>query len=139
MRWLVLFLSCLPVTAFAQVAAEEITVIEPMSPSYLIKLTGGLILVVAVIFFLAWLVKRLNLAQHSQNGLLRIVAGLAVGTKDRIVLLQVGEEQILLGLSPGRIEKLHTLSDPISIEGNTSSTTPFAEKLNKLLSKDRAQ
>ncbi len=138
MRWLVLSLSCLPGAVFGQSTAEKITVIEPMSPSYLIKLTGGLILVVAVIFFLAWLVKRLNLAQHSQNGLLRIVAGLAVGTKDRIVLLQVGEEQILLGLSPGRIEKLHTLSDPIVIDDNTHLTTPFAQKLNKLMSKDKA-
>lgn len=139
MRWLVLFLSCLPLTVLAQSAAEEMTVIEPLSPSYLIKLTGGLILVVAVIFILAWLVKRLNLTQHSQNGLLRIVAGLAVGTKDRIVLLQVGEEQILLGLSPGRIEKLHTLSDPIIVEDNPHSTTPFAQKLNKLMSKGEAK
>lgn len=139
MRWLVLFLSCLPLTVLAQATVEEMTVIEPMSTSYLIKLTGGLILVVAVIFILAWLVKRLNLTQHSQNGLLRIVAGLAVGTKDRIVLLQVGEEQILLGLSPGRIEKLHTLSDPIIIEDNTHATTPFAEKLNKLMSKGEAK
>ncbi len=139
MRGLVLFLCCLPLAVFAQSATEDVTVIEPMSPSYLIKLTGGLVLVVAVIFTLAWLVKRLNLAQHSQNGLLRIVAGLAVGTKDRIVLLQVGDEQILLGLSPGRIEKLHTLSDPIIIEDDSHSSTAFAEKLNKLMSKDKAQ
>ena len=139
MRWLVLFLSCLPLTVLAQAPVEEMTVIEPLSPSYLIKLTGGLILVVAVIFILAWLVKRLNLTQHSQNGLLRIVAGLAVGTKDRIVLLQVGEEQILLGLSPGRIEKLHTLCDPIIIEDNIDSITPFAQKLNKLMRKGEAK
>jgi len=138
MRWLVLFLSCLPLAVFAQ-ATEEIAVIEPMSPSYLIKLTGGLILVVAFIFILAWLVKRFNLTQHSQNGLLRIAASLAVGTKDRIVLLQVGEEQILLGLSPGRIEKLHTLSNPIIIEDDSHSSTPFAEKLNKLMARDEAK
>ncbi len=139
MRWLVLFLSCLPLVVFGQATAEEIAIIEPMSAPYLIKLTGGLVLVVAVIFALAWMVKRLNLTQHSQNGLLRIVAGLAVGTKDRIVLVQVGEEQILLGLSPGRIEKLHTLSEPITIEGSTHPTTPFAQKLSKLMNKDESQ
>ena len=137
MRWIALFLYCQPLAVWAQAATEELAIIEPMSPSYLFKLTGGLILVVAVIFILAWLVKRLNLTQHSQNGLLRIVAGVAVGTKDRIVLLQVGEEQILLGLSPGRIEKLHTLSDPIVIEENTHPGTPFAQKLNKLMSKGK--
>jgi len=139
MRRFALFLSCLPLSVFAQATVEDVTMIEPMSPSYLFKLTGGLILVVVIIFTLAWLVKRLNLTQHSQNGLLRIVAGLPVGTKDRIVLLQVGDEQILLGLSPGRIEKLHTLSDPVIVEDNAHSSAPFAEKLNKLMNKGEAQ
>jgi len=139
MRWLVFLLSCLPVALYAQSTAEEIVAIEPLSPSYLIKLTGGLMLVVAVIFALAWMVKRLNLTQHSQNGLLRIVAGLTVSSKDRIVLVQVGEEQILLGLSPGRIEKLHTLADPVRIEEEPGQITPFADKLNSLMSKGKAK
>jgi len=140
MRALIALLASLPTAVFAQSTAENLSAIEPMSPSYLLKLSGGLLLVVVVIFALAWLVKRLNLAQHSQNGLLRIVAGLAVGTKDRIVLLQVGEEQILLGLSPGRIEKLHTLAHPVEIDEATSqSTTMFAQKLNKLMNKGADQ
>ena len=66
-----------------------------------------------IIFLLAWLVKKFNLNQQSSSGLIRVIAGLSIGTRDRIVLLQVGEEQILVGLTPGRIEKLHTLAQPL--------------------------
>lgn len=134
------FLFCLlPTELLAQQASTDIAVVEPLSTSYLMKLTGGLLLVVVVIFMLAWLVKRLNLGQHSQNTSLKVVAGLPLGTRDRIVVLQVGAEQVLLGLSPGRIQKLHTLAEPLAMDDHTNPITPFAEKLNSLMGKGAAK
>ena len=101
-RFTVFGMGALPMTALAQ--ADSIAPLEPLSSPYLLKLTGGLILVVAIIFGLAWMLKKLNINQASQNGLIRIVAGLSIGTRDRIVLLQVGDEQILVGLTAGRID-----------------------------------
>lgn len=135
MRFLTPLLCYLPMELFAQQASTDIVVVEPLSASYLMKLTGGLLLVVAVIFILAWLVKRLNLTQHSQNSALKVVAGLSLGTRDRIVVLQVGGEQVLLGLTPGRIEKLHTLAEPLSVDDYANPITPFAIKLNNLMGK----
>ncbi len=117
----------------AQAQTANITSLEPISSPYLLKLTGGLILVVALIFLFAWLLKKFNLNQHSQNGLIRIIAGLSIGTRDRIVLIQVGEEQILLGLTPGRIEKLHSLSQPVEAPGEQAVSSVFAEKLQRLM------
>lgn len=135
MRWLAFFIFYWPLELLAQTGKVEVVAMDPVSPAYLVKLTIGLLLVVALIFFFAWLMKRLNLTQQSQTGLLRIVAGLPVGTRDRIVVLQVGEEQILLGLSPGRMQKLHTLSQPLTIEDNAITMAPFAQKLNDLMGK----
>ena len=101
--------------ASAQSGEAASDALEPLSSPYLLKLTGGLVLVVVLIFALAWLVKKFNLNQQSNNGLMRIVTGMPLGTRDRIVLLQVGEEQILLGLTPGRIQKLHTMSQPLQV------------------------
>ncbi len=134
MRFLAVIIGCLPQLALAQAERPAATVLEPMSSPYLLKLTGGLILVVVVIFALAWLVKKFNLAQQSQGGLIKIVAGVSIGTRDRIVLLQVGEEQILVGLTPGRIEKLHTLAEPLAIPGESpAASASFAEKINRLM------
>ncbi len=138
MRWLMSLLVCLPTLVVAQQTSPGIAVVEPLSTAYLIKLTGGLILVVAIIFSFAWLLKRLKLTQQAQNGLLKVVAGLPLGTRERIVVLQVGEEQILLGLSPGRIEKLHTLTEPLVVD-QQQAMTPFAAKLQGLLNKSNPQ
>ena len=84
-------------------------------------------------------IKALKLTQHSQHGLLKVVAGLPLGTRERIIVLQVGEEQLLLGLSPGRIEKLHTLAEPLVDQNDQQTLTPFAEKLHGLLNRDSAK
>ncbi len=97
MRWLLVLTGLLSSTVSAQSELITAAPLEPLSSPYLLKLTGGLLLVVAVIFVLAWLVKKFNLNQQSQNGLIKIIAGLSIGTRDRIVLLQIGEEQILIG------------------------------------------
>ncbi len=137
MRTLVAAFGWLAATA-AQAQEEALAPLEPVSSPYLLKLTGGLVLVVLVIVALAWLVKKLNLAQQSGQGLIRVVAGLSLGTRDRIVLLQVGEEQILVGLSPGRIEKLHTLAHPLEAPDGPAVSASFSERLNRLMGEREA-
>lgn len=134
MRYLLPFIGLFSEALLAQSEESAVAPLEPISSPYLMKLTGGLILIVAIIFLLAWMVKKLNLNQHASSGLIRVVAGLSIGTRDRIVLLQVGEEQILLGLTPGRIEKLHTLAQPLDAP-STEQAVPgaFAAKLNRLM------
>ena len=132
MRWTLLLTGLFSSAAFAQSQSDS-PVLEPLSTPYLFKLTGGLLLVVVVILLFAWLVKKFNLNQQSQNGLIRIIAGLSIGTRDRIVLLQIGEEQILVGLTPGRIEKLHTLSQPLDAPEAQLASSSFAEKFNRVM------
>lgn len=129
MRCLAFILWLLPGLAAAQAEAGASAPVEPLASPYLVKLTGGLILVVVAIFALAWLLKKLNLNQQSPHGLIRIVAGLPLGTRDRIVLVQVGDEQILLGLTPGRIEKLHTLAQPLEAPAGEPASASFARRL----------
>jgi flagellar protein FliO/FliZ len=133
MRWLMSFAGLFSGAVLAEAESGAATALEPLSSPYLFKLTGGLLLVVIVIFALAWLMKKFNLNQGAQNGLIRIVAGLSIGTRDRIVLLQVGEEQILVGLTPGRIEKLHTLAQPLEAPQGEPASASFADKFNRLM------
>ncbi|MCP4875993.1 MAG: flagellar biosynthetic protein FliO [Gammaproteobacteria bacterium] len=132
-RLLVLLIGLFSSAVLAQSDPAVTMPLEPLSSPYLLKLTGGLLLVVIIIFGLAWLVKKFNLNQQSQNGLIRIIAGLSIGARDRIVLLQIGEEQILVGLTPGRIEKLHTMSEPLEVGEGEMASSPFAEKFNRLV------
>ena len=132
MRWLFVLTGLFSTAALAESQLDS-PPLEPLSTPYLLKLTGGLLLVVVAILLLAWLVKRFNLNQQSQNGLIRIIAGLSIGTRDRIVLLQIGDEQILVGLTPGRIEKLHTMANPLQAPEGQPVTSTFAAKLNRAM------
>ncbi len=138
MRWILIPVGMISSAVLAQAELNPVVPLEPLASPYLLKLTGALLLVVMVIFGLAWLVKKFNLNHQSQNGLISIVAGLSIGTRDRIVLLQVGEEQILVGLTPGRIEKIHTLSNPLDTADGQSPSASFAGKLSQLMG-DRRQ
>jgi flagellar protein FliO/FliZ len=54
------------------------------------------------------------------------------------MLVQVGNEQILLGLSPGTITALHVLKEPVQVPGATEKATPeFAQRLLEMLGKDQ--
>ncbi len=69
-----------------------------------------LTLIVALLFAGAFLLRRLNQGGHFGNaGPLRIVSALMVGTRERIVLIEVGESWLVVGIVPGQIKTLHTL------------------------------
>ncbi len=80
---------------------------------YLIQLVAGLGLVLVSIVVLAWALKRLQRLPSKMRGALRIIGALSVGPRERLLLVQVGETQLLVGVSPGRISRLLTLSTPV--------------------------
>ena len=53
------------------------------------------------------------------------------------MLVQVGNEQILLGLSAGRITPLHVLKEPVHLADAEQATPEFAQRLMELLGKDQ--
>ncbi len=69
----------------------------------------GLAAVLALVYGLAWGAKRLRLAQGTQAALLRSVAGLSVGARERVVVVEVGDTWLVLGVTPQQIRTLHTL------------------------------
>ena len=119
----------LPINVFAaQEKNPTIINTDPMSGSYLFQLILGLIVVLICIVALAWFAKRMNRLQSSTGSMLKIIGGLSMGSRERIILLQVGSEQLLIGVSPGRINKLHVLETPLE-DGETNSEKTFAESL----------
>lgn len=90
---------------------------DPFGVASLGQFVFGLVVVVGLILALAWMLRRMNHVQGSVQGRLRILAGLPLGSRERVVLLQVGDEQVLLGVSPGRVSRLHVLEKPLDTGG----------------------
>ncbi|MBC3209569.1 flagellar biosynthetic protein FliO [Pseudomonas sp. SWRI111] len=124
-------------TATAPVAAAPM--VNSGVAGQLTQLVFGLLLVVGLIFFLAWLLRRVQQAGPAGKGqVIELIGSRALGPRDRLLLVQVGNEQILLGLSPGTITALHVLKEPVEVPDNSEKATPeFAQQLLKILGKDQ--
>ncbi|WP_437180507.1 flagellar biosynthetic protein FliO [Pseudomonas ekonensis] len=134
----------LPVAALAvEPAATAATAAAPAVSGgvagQLTQLVLGLLLVLGLIFFLAWLLRRVQQAGPAGKGqVIELIGSRALGPRDRLVLVQVGNEQILLGLSPGTITALHVLKEPVDVPAAAEKATPeFAQHLLKVLGKDQ--
>ncbi|KIP95658.1 flagellar biosynthetic protein FliO [Pseudomonas fluorescens] len=105
----------------------------------LTQLVFGLLLVLGLIFFLAWLLRRVQQAGPAGKGqVIELIGSRALGPRDRLMLVQVGNEQILLGISPGTITALHVLKEPVEVPSASEKATPeFAQHLLKILGKDQ--
>ena len=69
----------------------------------------GLTAVIGLVFALAWLARRLGVPAQSQSPLLRHVAALSVGSRERVLIVQAGEQWLVLGVTANAIHTLHTL------------------------------
>ncbi|WP_318421460.1 flagellar biosynthetic protein FliO [Photobacterium leiognathi] len=93
---------------------------------------ASLLLVLVIIVFLAWLLKRMRVAGISGNDSgIKVVKQLAVGQRERVVLLQVGEEQMLVGITQHNISLLSKLDKPLTMDESPSGD--FASQLSKLM------
>ncbi|WP_394127156.1 flagellar biosynthetic protein FliO [Vibrio hepatarius] len=95
---------------------------------------GSLLFVIAFILFLAWLLKRMRVpAMVNQKGL-SVVRQIALGNRERIMIVQAGEEQFLVGVTAQSIQLISKLDKPLSQEEMAAS--PFANQLTQLLRKN---
>lgn len=106
--------------------------------SALLRLTLALGVVLAAILALTWLLRRVGRLSRSANGQLRILGGLPVGNRERIVLVQVGKTQLLLGVAPGQVQTLHILEETIDTSQQSSTVeegrgVSFAHRLRTIL------
>ena len=111
---------------------------EVVGAGHYVQMLLGLFAVLAVIVALAWMMRRMGNFQSVASGALKVLAGLSLGQRERVVLLQVGETQILLGIAPGQIRTLHVLQTPLPTAGATQQKESFAARLKPLL-KQRGQ
>ncbi|WFE68992.1 flagellar biosynthetic protein FliO [Thiomicrospira sp. R3] len=100
--------------------AQEPTVISGGSlirpGDYLGQIMVSLLLVLLIIFIGAWMLRRFGRFASVADGKLSVLGVLSVGQRERIMLIQVGDEQLLVGVTTTKISTLHKLEQPITLE-----------------------
>jgi len=118
-------------------------VVEPKHASTIVSYSNviqwglALLLVLALIAGLAYLLKKTGHYAATGKNQLSVVSGLSLGMRERLVLIRVGEKQLLLGVTPGRIDKLMELEGESRLyldqSGEISNSGLFAQTLGQLL------
>lgn len=126
-----------PVKAFyensgaAQSAPKQVPKIG--SGGHLLNVTLGLVAIIGLIFALSAFVKRFGAGTFSANSQLKILSSMPLGTRERIVLIDAGGQQLLLGITPTNINTLHVFTDPIVIDQKPEVASDFSQKLMAIL------
>ncbi len=101
-------------SALAETGAGETlpSTADLFSWSYLGQVVASLALVIGLLLGALWIMRRVNGVGHAVGGQMRVVSSLGLGQRERAVLVSVGDQQILLGVAPGRVAALHVFDEP---------------------------
>jgi len=113
---------------------ESIVATEGMT-----KMIVGLLLVLAIIMVVAWLLKRFSMIPTTTAGHLKTVAAIGVGQRERVVIVEIGETWLVLGVAPGQVNTLHSM-EKISPKAENQAHKPnerFSEVLGARIDNDK--
>lgn len=120
----------------AQAFDAQAKAADPLSFSSIFSVFSALLFVLAMLFAAAWLLKRLQRVQMPAAGAaIQVVSQLQLGIKERVLLLRVGDENVLIGCTPGSLRSLHVWSGnlPQSTQSLVSAQPQFLDTIKAVL------
>jgi flagellar protein FliO/FliZ len=118
-------------------ASNQITKKDTSANKDALNVFLGLIVILVMIFSLAWFMKKMGYSNVTGQGQLKIIASLNLGQKEKIVLIQVGKQQLLVGMTATQINTLHVLDEVLEEtdikQFGTTGNGAFASKFSELL------
>lgn len=104
----------------------------------------GLAMVLALIFLFAWAARRFGLQQTGSGRLLKVIASAMVGQRERVVVVEIGDSWLVLGVAAGQVRALHTMpaekqsgAEAALARNGITAAGSFSQKLLESLSKLR--
>jgi flagellar protein FliO/FliZ len=114
------------------------------SAGSLVQTIFALVLVLALLAALAWAAKRYGPRVAGNSANLRMIGALNIGGRERIMVIEVGDQWIVVGASPGRVNALATMpkgdaSASATLAGHAPSASNFADWLKQTIDKRNAK
>ena len=124
LKGLPLLMPAMVMTAGAM-AAEQQSAKDMLDASYLVQVFGSLLLVFGCIFGLVFLLKKMNGLPAGDRAAIRVLGSVRLGNREKLLLVQAGEQQLLVGVTPGSINTLHAFDEPIEGLSETAAAKGF--------------
>lgn len=133
-------LAGLPAFARAQAGPALEPAISPAGSVF--QVFVGLVFVLLLIVATGWLTRRFGIGRGAAGSLLNVVGSAPVGTRERVVVVELGETWLVVGVAPGSVNVLATLPKgevPAGMPLNAAhgALTPFKDKLQQMIAQRR--
>ena len=137
MRFLLALFALMTVPAVAQEVVPAVSPSSLFTGDYLLQVIGSFVVVILLLIGVLVLLRRFNGVSSQMSGNMRVISSVGVGQRERVVLVQVGEEQILVGVGPGNVRKIHAFEEPV-VEPSASTTPSFSDVWKVAMGKTEA-
>lgn len=117
--------------------------VAAVSSGSVLQVILSLLLVLAAVVLVGWILKRINLPQQGTGNALKVISGVAVGQRERIVLVEVNDTWLVVGVAPGQVNALHSmpkgsLPSVSSSNSTTGDDNKFQGWLKQMMEKRNA-
>ncbi len=123
-------------SAFAIVENDSKQVVKTVSYEHVLNWSLGLIMVLLIFFACVWFMRKMGALPINSKQSMRVIGGVSLGMREKLIVVQVGEKQLVLGVTPGRIDKLLLLEGNEQIfkaQSGTEGEGDFSSKLKQLM------
>ncbi len=139
-RTLILFALAIPLQVYAESSRLGYTPPAPIfTTENMLQIVSSLFLVLIVIGGFAWILKRFGIGTATSSGPINRIATTGVGQRERVVLIEIENTRLVLGIAPGRVSILHCLNESSKELPNSQlselTTHEFSGKLDQSIKK----
>lgn len=118
----------------ADATENAVTTVSPVvGGSELLGMGLSMLIVVAAILVLGWFYSRSRLAGSGASDIINVVATRALGPKERLLVVEVADTQLLIGMTSTSVQTLHVFDTPIEIATEEYASSGFAARLRSQL------
>src|SRR5512145_1962877 len=103
----------------------------------LLQVVLALLLVLGAIGLFAWLMRRFVPGHGTAGGVLKVVGGVMVGPRERLVVVEVGDTWLFVGVAASSVRLVHSMPRPERPASAPVDTASFARRLGHALAARR--
>ncbi len=128
-----LFYSALAKATDTALSIDEAKIATPELGQDILSVTTGLVMVVAAILIVGFLYSRVSRLGGVGNNVIDIVASRSIGPKERLLLIEIANKQLLVGITSSNVQTLHLFEQPVVTRSEASQSSGFGQRFREIL------
>lgn len=104
--------------------------VVPLGGSQILSVGVSTLIVIGAIVLVGWMYSRARFTSRGPNDLINVISARPLGAKERLLLVEVGGKQLLIGMTSVQVQTLHVFDAPITTNETPAAAVGFAQRLS---------